>query len=236
MLGMLPPEKKSEWKNHIGTLVHAYNCTRNLATGFSPYCLMYGRQSCLPVDVTLLLAPQTMTAPDTSKFMQKMRECAKRAKKMAEAFQAKEAEHHKQNYDKCSSAVALEVGDMVLVCVNTFKGHHKIQDRWENREYVVEKWPYLNIPVYVVCPKDGEECSQTLCRNYLLPINSNIGWDEKDAPMAGIESNPPTAVPPSEPADVGPSGMATPSTAGNTPQGSLDQPAPLRCSVQKTQS
>ena len=27
MLGMLPKEKKSEWKNHIGMLVHAYNCT-----------------------------------------------------------------------------------------------------------------------------------------------------------------------------------------------------------------
>ena len=27
MLGTLPPEKESEWKNHIGTLVHAYSCT-----------------------------------------------------------------------------------------------------------------------------------------------------------------------------------------------------------------
>ena len=27
MLGMLPPEKKSEWKNHIGMLIHSYNCT-----------------------------------------------------------------------------------------------------------------------------------------------------------------------------------------------------------------
>ena len=27
MLGNLPKEKKSEWKNHIGALVHAYNCT-----------------------------------------------------------------------------------------------------------------------------------------------------------------------------------------------------------------
>ena len=36
MLGMLPPQKKSEWKNHIGTLVHAYNSTRNSAKGSAP--------------------------------------------------------------------------------------------------------------------------------------------------------------------------------------------------------
>ena len=64
MLGMLPPEKKSEWKDQIGTLAHAYNCTRNTAAGFSPYYLMYGRQPCLPVDVALVLAPQTTTAPE----------------------------------------------------------------------------------------------------------------------------------------------------------------------------
>ena len=81
MLGMLPSEKKSEWKNHIGTLVHAYNCTRNSAMGFSPYHLMYGRQPSLLVDVTLGLVPQTMTAPDMTKFMQKMRECARWAQK-----------------------------------------------------------------------------------------------------------------------------------------------------------
>ena len=34
---------------------------------------------------------------------------------------------------------------MVLVHVTAFKGRHKMQDRWENREYVVEKWPYPNI-------------------------------------------------------------------------------------------
>ena len=81
ILGMLPPEKKSEWKHHTGTLVHAYNCTRKSATGFIPYYLMYGRQPHLPVDITLALAPQTTTAPDTSKFIQKMREHAKWAQK-----------------------------------------------------------------------------------------------------------------------------------------------------------
>ena len=133
MLGTLPPEKKSECNNHIGTLVHTYNYTRNSATGFSPYYLMYGRQPHLLVDVALGLAPQTMTAPDMTKFIQKMREHMKWAQKKAKAFQVKEAECHKCNYDKHSRAAALEVGDMVLVCVTAFKGHHKIQDRWENR-------------------------------------------------------------------------------------------------------
>ena len=79
--------------------------------------------------------------------------------------------------------MALELGDMVLVHVTAFKGHHGIQDRWENREYVVEKWPYPNVPVYVVCPKDQEGHSWTLHRNYLLPINCNL---QKDEPVVGV--------------------------------------------------
>ena len=42
MLGTLEPEKKSDWKSHIGPIVHAYNCTKNDATRFSPFVLMYG--------------------------------------------------------------------------------------------------------------------------------------------------------------------------------------------------
>ena len=158
MLGMLRKEKKSEWKNHIGTLVHAYNCTRNSAMGFSPYYLMFGRQPHLPVGVALGLAPCTITEPNTTKFVQKLREQTKWAHKKVEAFQAKEAQRHKHNYDRKSRAAALEVGNTVLVHVTTFKGHHKMQNRWENREYVVEKQPYPNLPVYVVCPRDGEGC------------------------------------------------------------------------------
>ena len=90
------------------------------------------------------------------------------------AFQAKEVQQHKCNYDKQGRAVALEVDDMVLVHVTTFKGWHKMQDWWENREYVVEKWPYPNVPVYVVCPRYGEGHSWTLHRNYLLPISPNL--------------------------------------------------------------
>ena len=174
MLGTLTPEKKSDWRNHIGILVHAYNCTQNSATGFSPYYLMYGRQPCLPVDVTVGLVPHSVMAPTISKFVQKLRECVQWAHKKDKLFQAEEAWHHKLNYDKCSRAAALEVWNTVLVNVTAFKGHHKIQDQWEDRECMVEKWPYPNVPVYVVCLWDGEGCIQTLHRNYLLHITPNL--------------------------------------------------------------
>ena len=92
-------------------MVHAYNCTCNSATGFSPYYLMFGRQPCLPIDVALGLAPHTITESNTTKFVQKLRDRNKWAHNKAEAFQAKEAERHKCNYNKKGRAAALEVGD-----------------------------------------------------------------------------------------------------------------------------
>ena len=116
---------------------------------------MFGRQPCLPVDVALDLALCTITEPNTTNFVQRLREQTKWAHKKAEAFQAKQAQRHKHNYDRKSRAAALEVRDTVLIHVTTLKGQHKMQDRWENREYVVEKQPYPNLLVYVVCPRDG---------------------------------------------------------------------------------
>ena len=115
--------------------------------------------------------------------------------------------------------MALEVRDMVLVCVTAFKACHKMQDQWENREYVVEKQPYPNVPVYVVCPRDGEGCSWTLCRNYLLPISPNLEQGEMDKPVAGVRNDTSlTPVPPVSDAPVTAklSGMVTLSSAGST--------------------
>ena len=42
---------KSTWREQVPTLVHAYNCTRNNATGFSPYYLMFGHKPCLPINL-----------------------------------------------------------------------------------------------------------------------------------------------------------------------------------------
>ncbi len=51
MLGTLNPAEKGRWSQHINSLVHSYNCTKNEATGYSPYYLLFGREARLPVDV-----------------------------------------------------------------------------------------------------------------------------------------------------------------------------------------
>ena len=51
MLGTLTEKPKHTWREQVPILVHAYNCTRNTATGFSPYYLMFRQKPCLPTDL-----------------------------------------------------------------------------------------------------------------------------------------------------------------------------------------
>ena len=114
-----------------------------------------------------------------------------------------------------------------------------MQDQWKNREYVVEKQPYPNVPVYVVWPRDGEGHSQTLHRNYLLPISPNLEQSEMDKPVVGVGNDTSTTPVPSvsdAPVEAEPSGMVTPSSTGSTPESSPDWPAPPWCGTQTTRN
>ena len=53
MLGTLDRGQKSNWKAHVGPVVHAYNATRYSATGHAPFSLMFGRSLQLPIDLIL---------------------------------------------------------------------------------------------------------------------------------------------------------------------------------------
>lgn len=51
MLGTLREKDKNHWRDYVKPLTHAYNCTKNEVTSFSPYELLFGRQPRLPVDI-----------------------------------------------------------------------------------------------------------------------------------------------------------------------------------------
>ena len=48
-VGYIAREAQSTWREQIPTVVHAYNCTRNNVTSFSPYYLMFGQNLHLPI-------------------------------------------------------------------------------------------------------------------------------------------------------------------------------------------
>ena len=184
---------------------------------------MYKRQPWLPIDVTLRLTQNSVPMPTYTKYIQKLRECIRWAHREANLFQQKEVQCQKG--DTCSKAVALRMGDMVLVHVKTFKDRHKIQNRWENREYVVEKQSYPNLPVYVVHLIDREGCSQTLQRNYLFSISNNLEQVECENQVEEVGPiDEPTLVPPAD--NVLPANQQTESW----PEG-LPHAAPEQCDV-----
>ena len=104
------------------------------------------------------------------------------------------AECHKWNYYKCSKAVSLRMGDTVLVQVTTFKGRHKIQSRWENREYMVEWQTYPNVPVYLVHPICGDTTAIPYTEITCCPLaimwnrkNVKIMWRELDLVVNSLQ-------------------------------------------------
>lgn len=74
MLGTLEPGQKCKWSQHIVHLVHAYNCTVNKATGFSPYFLMFGRDARLPVDICFGVSPDNTSPESYLKYVTKMKQ------------------------------------------------------------------------------------------------------------------------------------------------------------------
>ena len=94
MLGTLTPEQMKDWKSHVPALVHAYNCTRNAATGFSPCYLLFGREPRLPVDVEFgLQRGSQKCSPGKSNYVsqlkRRLRFAHKKAKHMAKRHQVR---------------------------------------------------------------------------------------------------------------------------------------------------
>ena len=174
MLGTLTPEQKKDWKTYVPAMVHAYNCTRNTATGYSPYYLLFGREPRLPIDVEFGLKRGNQQGPPSkSNYVTQLRRRLRFAHKKAKQVAGRQQARHKGLYDRRCKGAALGIGDLVLVKKTAWKGRHKIQDRWESDEYQVIGQPTPGIPVYEVkCIAGGK--TRVLHCNLLLPLQGRI--------------------------------------------------------------
>ena len=133
-------------------LAFAYNSCVNKSTGFSPFYLMFGRKSRLPIDNAF----QEMEAGDKLKrkthrqFVTEWKEAMGEAVKLAQANISKAGEYNRKYYNKKAKAVQIDVGDHVLMKnVRESGGTGKLKSFWEEKIFkVVEKRE--NIPVYKI--------------------------------------------------------------------------------------
>lgn len=185
MLGTLENKNKTHWKDFVKPLVHAYNCTRNDVTGFSPYELMFGRQPRLPIDLAFGL-PVNKPQKSHSQYVHDLRSRLEESYKIATRNAAKTADRNKRRFDKRVVDSTLEAGDRVLVRNVRIRGKHKLADKWESGVHVVVRRA-SDLPVYTVRPDSKDGPLRTLHRDLLLPCGFlPVVEPEGPAPKRGI--------------------------------------------------
>jgi len=175
MLKTLPSDKKNRWHLSLHKMVHAYNCTRNEATGYSPFYLLFGRSPRLPVDIVFSLeAPEHQTPAPTSKYVQEFKESLQEAYKKAATSAEREAEHNRKRFNKTARAVTIRPGDRVLVRNMTERGGPgKLRSYWEDEVYTVLRRMGDESPVYEVQQENNRRSrTRVLHRNMLRQIDS----------------------------------------------------------------
>ncbi|XP_048860035.1 uncharacterized protein LOC125727403 [Brienomyrus brachyistius] len=171
MLGTLEEENKVRWRDYVQPLVHAYNCTKNDTTGFSPYQLMFGRQPSLPIDVPrypIGLNPERQSRVTHTDFVKRLKERLRESYKLAVEHSDRTAQKNKERYDLKVRETILDEGDRVLVKNVGVRGKHKIADRWSRTVYRIVK-RINDSPVYVITPVNADGPIRTLHRDLLLP-------------------------------------------------------------------
>ena len=133
MIGKLEQDKKAHWSEHLPEMLSAYNGTHSVVTGYSPYFLLFGRKVRMPMDY---LFPTLHDSPHQTKMEVSVAAMQKRLKEafaVARHLTSQEAAKQWHYYDHKAGAVALQPGDVVMVCTDGFVGKRKVKDQWEDR-------------------------------------------------------------------------------------------------------
>ena len=180
MIGKLEEDKKACWSEHLPELLMAYNATCSTVTGYSPYYLLFGRRPRILVDY---LFPTLRDSPHQTKMEVSVAAMQKRLKEafaVARCLTSEEAAKQYCYYDCKAGAVALQPGDIVMVCIDGFVGKRKVKDQWEDGGFIVES-QLEDWPVYKVkCPTSDARQKpkyRILHRNRLLLVTNEDASD-----------------------------------------------------------
>ncbi len=172
MLRTLPEERKSNWADSLNKVVHAYNCTRNDATGFAPFFLLFGRSPRLPIDQIFGLCHRS-NSTSYQKYVEQWGTAMKDAYEIVGKRTGNQYRTREKRDRKKSHSSALNPGDRVLVRnLSERGGPGKLRAHWEDKIHVVVERKGEDSPVYKVKPEGTEGGRvRVLHRNLLLPCH-----------------------------------------------------------------
>ena len=175
MIGKLEQDKKAHWSEYLPEVLSAYNGTCSVVTCYSPYFLLFGRKARMPVDY---LFPTLHDSPHQTKMEVSVMAMQKRLKEafaVARHLTSQVAAKQWHYYDRKAGAVALQLGDVVMVRTDGFVGKWKVKDRWEDGGFIVESqledWPVYKVRCLTTDTKQKPKY-QILHRNCLLLVTN----------------------------------------------------------------
>ena len=161
MLSAIPEDQKKNWKEHLPALMFAYNSTTHSSTGYSPFFLMFGRESRLPIDCLLPFEPNVVAKKTYKQFVDNWKQSMKSAFQIAQSQAEKSKQYNKKQYDNKIKHVGIEVGDRVLV---------RNVDKNEDRKIYEVIAKHDTVPVYTIKQLNGRK-TRRVHRNMIMKVN-----------------------------------------------------------------
>ena len=100
MIGKLDMAKHQKWPAHLGSALIAYNATRSLFTGYSPYYLMFGRRPQFPIDLFFPTCREHNLTCTIDEYVEMLYRHLRKSVKIAQDSALKEALWQKRLYDR----------------------------------------------------------------------------------------------------------------------------------------
>ena len=151
MIGKLDLKKCQKWPAHLGSVLIAYNATRSLVTGYSPYYLMFGQRPQLPIDLLFPTRQEHNLTHTIDEYVETLYRHLRKSVKIAQDSALKEALWQKRLYDHKVRAVELRSGDRVLVKLDAFCGQWRKLKNWRGSDlHTMQTHMADGVPVYVV--------------------------------------------------------------------------------------